>query len=312
MLNHYLRIAFALAALTGCGADSVTSLSAGILNAKPAKGGSKSLIYVGQNDIAAYPANPRRHSVLCVLSNYSANALAADSDGDVIVALGTSITVFKGPEKCGPEAGSFTDGFGTPVDVASSRALTGEVVVGNELDNSGRPGSISVCTLSHGCLRNLTNSNMYFVYGVALANDGNCWASGVNSANNATLTYFRDCKGSGKTATGYNQPGSGALDIDGEGHLVSISSSGPSSSSLYIYEGCDPACKLYAGPLSLEGESVSGHLNEAATMFAATDIQNNTLDIYRYTPTSLQLEYAFGSGSGGFFRQIVYSPRSRE
>jgi hypothetical protein len=312
MLNRCLWLAFALAALTGCGADSVTSLSAGILKTQPANGNSKSLIYVGTNDISAYPANPKRHRILCYLSSYSPNALAADSDGDVIVAFGTSITVFKGPEKCGPEAGSFTDGFGSPVDVASTRALTGEIVVGNIADNSGRPGSISVCTLSHGCLRNLTNSNMYYVYGVALANDGSCWASGVNSANNATLTYFRDCKGSGKTATGYNQPGYGGLDIDGEGHLVSISSLGPSSSSLYIYKGCDPACKLYAGPLSLEGESVHGHLNEAATMFAAADIQNATLDIYRYTPTSLQLEYIFGFS--GSLPPIIeaYSPRSRE
>ncbi len=122
--------------------------------------------------------NRKNKPPICELK-YGPNALAADMKSDVIAALGRHITVFKGPKACGPKAGSIEDSFGEPVDIASADALTGEIVVANIADSS-RPGSVSVCTLSHRCTKNLTNPNMYYVGGVALANDGDCWASGTN------------------------------------------------------------------------------------------------------------------------------------
>ena len=49
-------------------------------------------------------------------------------------------------------------------------AVNGNIAVGNIFDNSGLPGSLSVCTLSSlTCSTNLTNSNIIEMGGVAMA-----------------------------------------------------------------------------------------------------------------------------------------------
>jgi hypothetical protein len=127
----------------------------------------------------------------------------------------------------------------------------------------------------------------------------------------AALTYFKRCSGSGETATGFDNPASGGLDIDKDGHLVTVSYSTP---AVYVYSGCRPACKLIGGPFPLKGTGFYGHLNMDSTSFVAADYQHGEIDVYRYTPTSLKYMYSFNNGlsqSSGVVG-AAYNPSSKE
>ena len=133
-------------------------------------------------------------------------------------------------------------------DASAVSATTGNIAVGNIFDSSGAPGSVSVCTLTSGtCSTNLTNSSMEEVAGVAMAPNGDCWASAIDSSGIAVLIYFAGCSGGGVVTTGYVDPYYGGVDIDNQGNLVTISLFGPSfslPSQVYVYSGCNPACTL--------------------------------------------------------------------
>ncbi len=87
-----------------------------------------------------------------------------------------AVAVFNGPKMCGPKLGAVKDPYGQPSDGASADAAGGTIVIANILDNNKAPGSVSKCTLAHGCKSNLRNANMDEVAGVALAKNGDCWA----------------------------------------------------------------------------------------------------------------------------------------
>jgi len=274
-------------------------------------------IYVGVSDaVLGYRANNSRNKPpICTVKASYPSGIAADSDGNLIVTDGGNgtILVFKGPKMCGPELGSFSDPYGQPVDAASAHAATGTIAVANIFDTGG-PGSIAVCTLAGGCTKNLrgpSNESMYEVAAVALADNGDCWASSTDSTGTATLTYFKRCSGHGRTATGYENAYYGGLDIDSEGHLLAISAF---DSKLYVYKGCAPACTLAAGPYSLVGESVYGHLNEKSNMFVASDFLNGQVNVYAYTPSSLTYQYHFNNGLSGSTdpEGVTYNRRPQE
>jgi hypothetical protein len=258
-------------------------------------------IYVSDvNAVLGYRANNSANEPpICSLAESYPGGIAADSDGNLIVTQSAqTVTVYKGPRMCGPQLGSFSDPYGQPVDAASIRAATGTIVVANVFDASG-PGSIAVCTLAGGCTKNLrgpSSEDMYEVAAVALADNGDCWASSTNSAGTAKLTYFKRCSGHGRTATGYENTYYGGLDIDSQGHLLAISAF---DGKLYVYKGCAPACALAAGPYALVGEAVYGHLNEKSTMFVASDFLNGQVNVYAYTPSSLTYLYHFNNGLSG-------------
>ncbi len=171
--------------------------------------------------------------------------------------------------------GSISDPYGAPIDAASNNAATGKIAVANLFEGSGA-GSVSVCTLAGGCKTNLTNSNMYEVAGVAMSRNGDCWADATNSTGTATLTFFKNCNGSGRAATGFVNPYYGGLDIDAGGDLVTISAFTP---AIYVYKGCNPACSLVGGPFQMEGPAVFGHLNKTSTRLAAANYEFNRVDI---------------------------------
>lgn len=240
------------------------------------------------------------------------SAVAVDGAGNLLVPEGTSkaVTIFKGPKMCGPELGSFSDSYGQPSDASSSNAATEVIAVANIFDVSG-PGSISVCRLSGGCTTNLTNPNMYEVAGVALARNGDCWASAANSVGTATLTFFKGCAGAGQAATGYKNTYYGGLDIDIHGNLVAADAFTP---AIWVYKGCNPKCSVVGGPLALHGDSVFCHLNQNSTLFAAADYQNGGVDIYAYSPTKIKYEFSFNNGlsvSDDVFG-VAFNPRSKE
>ncbi len=256
-------------------------------------------IYVSQNNsiIYGYRQNNRRdRRPVCTLSAGSTGDVAGDSSGNLIVPEAYSIAIFDGPGMCGPELGSFSTGWsGYAVDAASLDAAHGIVAVA-AIQNGSGPGSIELCTISAGCGSYLRSNGMNIVYGVAIAKNGDCWASweeGPSMSYAAFLTYFKGCAGSGQTAVGYKNPSAGGLSVDKGGNLVAISYA---SSSLYVYSGCRPKCKAIGGPFSLKGVGQYGHLNAASTRFVAADSKYGRVDVYRYQPTALTYLYSFSKG----------------
>jgi hypothetical protein len=240
-----------------------------------------------------------------------ADRIAVDGVGRLIApdSLTNKVFVFDGPSMCARKLGSFVDPYGQSIDAASNDAAGGTIAVANVFDNSG-PGSISVCTLTGGCTANLTNPNMEEVSGVAMAPNGDCWASAV-SATTATLTYFQGCSGSGKAATGYRNASYGGLDIDSQGDLVSLSYN-TYQGKIYVYKGCDPRCSLIHSFL-LKHKAVTAHLNEESTSLVAADYLHGLVDVYRYTPTKLTYKYSFITNvSGGTISGVAFNPRSEE
>jgi hypothetical protein len=271
-------------------------------------------IYVASGGtIYGYAVNKQRvRGPKCTVKgmNYL-NAVEVDGVGNLMVPSGGSrtVTVFKGPEMCGPELGSFNDSYGQPSDVASNDAATGTIAVANIFDSSGA-GSISVCTLSGGCTKNLTNANMYEVASVAMAKNGDCWASASNSVGTATLTYFKRCAGAGQAATGWKSTYYGGLTIDIHGYLAALDAF---ASQLWIYKGCNPSCTLVAGPFTLHGDSVYASLNKNSTLLAAADYSDGTVDVYAYSLTGLKYEYSCCSaGISKTVGGVAFNPRSKE
>ena len=325
-MKHSMCCVLAAAiALGGCGGVSVAP-------APPTRGGLDAArirlsgvevaqrprrgIYVATSfgsDIYGYPIDNRRNRPpTCVLGGVSyVGGIAVDGNGNLIVpeAGGHTVTVFSGPKMCGPKLGSFSDRYGTPGDAASNDAAGGTIAVATG-DASGG-GSIAVCTLSGGCTKNLTNANMGEVAGVAMARNGDCWASASTSTGTATLTYFERCAGAGEPATGFKNTYYGGLDIDIHGNLVSLDAFAP---ALWIYRGCTPACSVVAGPLPLRGAAVFGHANEDSTEFAAADYACGCIDVYARSRKGAIYKYSFSAGleAGDDVEGVAYNPRSKE
>jgi hypothetical protein len=280
---------------------------------KKAKGG----IYVSAfeaSSIFGY-ANPNRENEpqICSVGPVAdVNGIGVDGKGNLIDPDGHShlIVVFKGPGMCGTAIGFVSDSYGQPADATSPNAQTGTIVVANIFDTSGA-GSISLCTLSGGCTKNLTNAAMYEVSGVAQAKNDDCWASGTNYSGVATLTYFQRCRGSGHQATGYKNKYYGGLDIDKHGNIVAIS---VFDASVYVYKGCNPACKLVGGPFSLVGESSAARLNENSNQLAVANFYDGEIDVYDYSPGKITLSYAFNNGlsASEVVEGVAFNPRSQE
>ena len=205
---------------------------------KPAPPAAIRGIYVsafGSTVVSGFPKNNSGNgpAICTVPSTDSVSDIAVDNSGTLMVPDGfAGIGVYSNSTMCGSLLGAITNPFGEASDASSVDAVTGTIVVGNLFDNSGAPGSVSVCTLTSGtCSTNLTNPNLLEVAGVALAPNGDCWADGLSPAFTASLVYFQGCTGSGVVATGFTNAFAGGLDIDNKGNLVTISAVGPGLSS---------------------------------------------------------------------------------
>jgi hypothetical protein len=266
-------------------------------------------------DVWGFPIkNNHDRKAMCVIKGVSgANGIAVDASGNLIDPDGgtNTILVFKGPRMCGSELGSIGDPYGQPSDAASENAATGTIVIANIFDKNKTPGSVSRCTLAHGCKTNLRSKNMDEVAAVALAKNGDCWASATNVKGVATLTYFKACSGSGKAASGYRNANYGGLDIDDKGNLVSLSYL---DQKLYVYKGCNPRCSLVGGPFTLKGEATFGHLNATSTKFVAGDFQYGRIDVYNYSPSKVKFAYSFNKGfsPSELVEGAAFNPRSTE
>jgi hypothetical protein len=285
------------------------------LNSDAITGGGIYASEVYGSDIFGYPVNNGHNGKpLCSVANVSAaNGIAVDGAGNLIDPDGGSHTViiFKGPKMCGPKLASVNDPYGQPSDAASNNATSQTIVVANIFDNNRKPGSISRCTIARGCTVNLKSGSMNEVAGVALAKNGDCWASATNKGGTATLTYFKGCAEPARVATGYRNAYYGGLDIDVHGNLVALSYY---DKTLFVYKGCNPACKLVGGPFALQGQATFGHLNASSTRFVTGDYEYGQIDIYTYAPKRVKFAYSFNNGlnASELVEGAAYNPRSAE
>ncbi|MGC2633608.1 MAG: hypothetical protein WA215_05275 [Candidatus Cybelea sp.] len=239
-------------------------------------------------------------STCTVSPTSSVNGFGVDNSGNLMVPDAFSGVSVYGPGMCGPLLGTITDPFGQAADASAVSATTGNIAVGNIFDSSGAPGSVSVCTLTSGtCSTNLTNSSMEEVAGVAMAPNGDCWASAIDPSGIAVLIYFAGCSGGGVVTTGYVDPYYGGVDIDNHGNLVTTSLFGPSfslPSQVYVYSGCNPACTLVSTS-NLTGESIFGHVGKQSLRFVTTNLESADVEVYKYrAKAGLTLQYSFTGG----------------
>jgi hypothetical protein len=159
--------------------------------------------------------------------------------------------------------------------------------------------------------------------GVALAPNGDCWATGGEYTPTRdhryvgpALAYFAHCRHSGVIATGFqNQGYVRGIDIDDNGNLVVIAPAS-SSSQLYIYSGCNPACTLVGGPFQLKGGAY-GHLDARSKHLVVADdtvVATPQLDVYSYRTSGINYEYSISSGLSRdeYLSGAAFSPASKE
>jgi hypothetical protein len=255
--------------------------------------------FYGTNILGYRNGNSHNQAPACKVSASYVNGFDVDRYGNLVVPNGfpTQVSVYAGPGMCGKAMATFDDPYGQASDADAENAAKGTIVIGNiEVGNGNNAGNIAVCSVSKGCTRVLKNSHItYYGGGVALGEKGGCWITSEDdsSLSGARLTYFAGCSGSGQTATGWKNAYYGGLIFDRRGNLISIDFNAP---ALWVYHGCDPACRLVGGPFALQGVSFYGGLNVNGNELALGDAQYGQVDVYKYTPTSLKYQYSFNNG----------------
>jgi len=277
-------------------------------------------IYVNQfygNAVFAYQnRNTGNNPPVCTVptgSSSAVNGISVDSHGNLITPIGSNyslqhvVTVWQGPGMCGASAGTIMEPYGQPASAASFDAINGTIIVGNIFDNSGAPGSVSICSLSAGCTANLTNAAMYKVAGIALASNGDCWATAEDYSGIASLTYFAGCTGGGVQASGFMNTDYGGISWDKSGNMVITDKTGL---QLWVYNGCNPNCTLVGGPFPLMNECVWGVVNKQSMTYLCGATLAGQVDVYYYTPTSLTYWYSFNNGMtpSGTVEGVAYNP----
>jgi hypothetical protein len=265
-------------------------------------------------DILGFTMGGRGPRCLLNAGGTGVNDIAVDPKGNLIVPLGgtESVNVYKGPNMCGPQVGSFSDPYGQPSDAASMNALEDTIVVANIVGSRSYTGNIAICTLKDGCTKELTNPNIIgYVGSVALAKNGDCWATSdlfeSYYVSPPTMTFWKGCTGSGEAVTGYQNTAYGSISIDSHGYLVSLDLGGfygSNTSQLWVYKGCNPNCKLVGGPFPLHGHAVFGGLNQKSNEYGVTNYLGGSYpytmtDIYSYSPTSVTYKFGFQNREEG-------------
>jgi len=246
----------------------------------------------------------------------SVNDIATDTQGNLIVPNAfAGVNLYQGPNMCGPLLATFSDTYGQASDAAAINATVGVIVVANILG----PSFVVVCTTATISCTQLTPAAPGFgeVYGVAMALNGDCWATGYNAAFTAPqIAYWAGCIGPGVIATGFLNSSPGGLDIDKHHNLVSSNYdvNGSSTSHLRVYAGCNPTCTAVAYNVLTNGEAVFGHLNNDSKRFVVGNFQYGQIDIYSYTPATLSYKYSFKGGltTADLVEGAAYKPASQQ
>jgi hypothetical protein len=246
----------------------------------------------------------------------SVNDIASDTQGNLIVPDAfAGVNLYQGPGMCGPLFGKLSDTYGQASDAAAINVAGGSIVVANIL----RPGFVVTCNIASASCTQLTPPSSGFgeVYGVTMALNGDCWATGYNAAFTAPqIAYWAGCIGPGVIATGFLNSSPGGLDIDKHHNLVSSNYdvNGSSTSHLRVYAGCNPTCTAVAYNVLTNGEAVFGHLNNDSKRFVVGNFQYGQIDIYSYTPATLSYKYSFKGGltTADLVEGAAYKPASQQ
>jgi hypothetical protein len=214
------------------------------------------------------------------------------------------VEVFAHSASCGPELGQFHNPFGVGIDVASANAASGPIYVANARSFHGRQqeGSISVCSLTSGCTKELRTSVIHgLVGGVAIDASNDLYVSGYAHAGRhsiqGALAFFKGGVGPGVAVSGFMNRTPGGLEFDSAGNLLSIDWE---SAVLWVYSGC-PECVAH-GPFPLYGPQLStrfGRLTPDGAQFESADATNGEVDVYAYNGTAgITYEFSYeGAGS---------------
>jgi hypothetical protein len=274
-------------------------------------------IYVSEwtgSNILGYRGNNKqdRRPACTVQGGENIGALGTDGGGNLIAAsqyVGRqSLMIFQGPGMCGQKVATIAYPFGDAGGVATNDALGGTIAVANgNVLYYAYPSGIAKCTVKNGCTTLLTNPGIFWADSVAMDSAGDCWADGMNRSGDTTLTYFAKCKGGGVAATGFLNKSPGALDMDGDGNLVSLD-----GVHVIVYAGCNPSCTLL-GRHALHCCATTGRLNEKSTAIATINYVTNQVDVYRYSATAITYSYSFSNGLSPSLEPIgiAYNSRSR-
>jgi hypothetical protein len=243
---------------------------------------------------------------ICAIgSGTNVNGFGVDRSGEVIVpAAFNGIQIYTGTGGCGTLSATIPDSFGQAADGAAQNAATGTIIVGHA------NGTVAACTVSGtgGSCTSLTTLSGFVQ--VAMDNSGNCWATTTSSG----LYYFAGCAGSGTAQSGFNSGGgSGGLDIDNAGNVVSTTQGAPSS--VTVYHCASNSCSIVTGPTSLNGtgDAVYCHLGRQNERLACGNASTGAVDVYSYLPSRAP-GYMYSFNNGLFASNIVeaaaYSPSS--
>ena len=278
--------------------------------------------YVSEFDttsVLGYAANNKKNNgPICTIEGVAfVNDVGVDGKDNLMVpnpgsASSNTLDIHRGPTICGKLIGSIADPYGQPSDATSPNAVTGQIALGNLVDNGSSAGSLSICTFKGGCTVNLTNSAYFHVGGVAMSNAGDCWIDVKTSASGgAELVYYKGCAGNGAVASGFQQTYYGGIDIDKSGNLVIIDDM---AEDVFIYSGCAPKCTVVGGPFALKGESFWGKLNQANNRFTAVDRTDGLVDVYSYSTKNIKFLYSYNSGLSASLvpNGVAENPRSKQ
>jgi hypothetical protein len=255
------------------------------------------------NDILGYAADARKNlPPVCSLPAAYVVDVEVDPAGNLVDPDGGSrtVSVFRGPQMCGPQLGSFPDRDGQPSDAATLDAVAHPIYVANLQAEGQSYGNVSVCTLSGGCTRVLSSGAIRGqLFAVAEDAAGNVYASGYPTpsvsgpGSGAALVWWKAGKGKGASIAAYRNTTPGGLDVDRQGRLLALDTFGH---ALWVYTGCPAACVAH-GPFALQGESVFGKVNAQGDVFQAADSEYGQIDVYRYAGVNgVRYLYSYDDG----------------
>jgi hypothetical protein len=258
-----------------------------------------------------YPKNNSANGpFICTIGPLAAvgvNGIGVDKSGNTIIPDAFSgIYVFTGglttTPFCGTQAANIPDSFGQAADGASNDAMNATIVVGHA------NGNVATCSVSSNSCSTLSPSLSGFV-AVAMDSSGNCYAQSSSSG----LYYWAGCTGTGTLQSGASG-GSGGLDIDNKGNVVSVNQGAPST--VTVYHCASNTCSIVTGPTSLNGtgDAVYCHLGKQNERLACGNASLGQVDVYTYLPTRAPTYlYSFNNGmtASDIVETAAYSPSSK-
>ncbi len=308
------RIFFAIVPailIAGCAGGSTAVVTPATTMARPpwyrqAPAALRKGVYIAEyftSEILGYAWATRKNiPPVCAIPGTYVVDVATDKSGNLIDpdGGGRTVTVFRGPQMCGPKIGSFTDNDGQPSDAATSDATAGTIYVAN-IQATGKPyGNVSVCTLAGGCSAVLSSHAIGGeLFSVAEDAQGNVYSSGYPQASGsgpgsgASLVLWKNGKGKGVRIAAYRNSTPGGLEVDAKNELLALDTFAP---ALWVYTGCPAKCTAH-GPFALKGETVFGKLDAKLGTFEAADVEYGQVDVYRYAGTKgVTYLYSYSNG----------------